>query len=227
MNIKYQSIILNLDFIKHAYSQLKNKKSPIRLLHNYFLKNISIQEKTIDIGSGKHSSYLKFLEKKNVEMFFADKFNQNHDNFIEVDLEKELSIDDNEFNTVLLFNVFEHVNDYKNLINELYRILQLNGSLEIFVPFMHRYHEDPEDCFRPTHKHLTKLLENRSFEVKTEVIGVGPFTVFSEMILKYFKFTLIKMTILILFILIDKLIKLFSKDFNTFYLGTHCSCIKK
>ena len=91
---------------------------------------------------------------------------------------------------------------------------------------MHRYHEDPEDCFRPTHKHLTKLLENCSFEVKTEVIGVGPFTVFSEMILKYFKFTLIKMTILILFILIDKLIKLFSKDFNTFYLGTHCSCIK-
>ncbi len=67
----YQDITLNIDFIKHAFSQINNKKTPIRIFHNYFLKNIEISDKTIDIGSGKHSSYLNFLKKKKCKTFFC------------------------------------------------------------------------------------------------------------------------------------------------------------
>ena len=56
MTKDYEEITLNIDFIKHAFSQINNNKTPIRIFHNYFLKNIEISEKTIDIGSGKHSS---------------------------------------------------------------------------------------------------------------------------------------------------------------------------
>ena len=64
MTKDYEEITLNIDFIKHAFGQINNNKTPIRIFHNYFLRNIEISKKTIDIGSGKHSSYLDFLKKK-------------------------------------------------------------------------------------------------------------------------------------------------------------------
>ena len=94
------------------------------------------------------------------------------------------------------------------------------------MPFMHRYHSDPIDVFRPTHTYLHKILENAGFKVETHLIGIGPFTVFSEIILKYFKFKLLKAFFLVIMLSLDKIIKLFSKDYNTYYLGIHCSCKK-
>ena len=38
-----------------------------------------------------------------------------------------------------------------------FRILKINGKLEIFVPFMVGYHPDPKDIFRPTHFYLEKI----------------------------------------------------------------------
>lgn len=227
MTYEYHSYPINFSTLKHAFNQIMNNKSPIRIFHNHFLKHIEINDKTIDLGSGKHSSYLNFLKKKNVEIYFADKYHQKNENFIKLDLEDKLDIDDESYNSVILFNVLEHVQNYKNLINEINRVLKPEGKLEIFVPFMHRYHEDPKDVFRPTHKYLETLLENHNFSVKTHIIGVGPFAVISEVILKYFKFKILKMFFFIIFLILDKIIKIFSKDYNTFYLGVHCTCEKK
>ena len=226
MTENYQDINLNIDFIKHVFSQINNNKTPIRIFHNYFLKNIEISDKTIDIGSGKHSSYLNFLNKKNVKLFFADKFNKQDKNFIELDLESDLNIDDKTYDTVIMFNVLEHVENYEKLISEIFRILKPGGKFEIFVPFMHRYHEDPKDIFRPTHSYLNKCLEKNNFKVNVSLIGVGPFAVISEILLKYFKINFIKKFFILIFLILNKITKIFSKDYNTFYLGIHCSCKK-
>ena len=45
---------------------------------------------------------------------------------------------------------------------------------------MFRYHEDPKDFFRPTHFHITKILERAGFKVETYLIGVGPVKVIAE-----------------------------------------------
>ena len=192
MKKNYEDLTLNIDFIKHAFNQINNNKTPIRIFHNYFLKNIEISEKTIDIGSGQHSSYLNFLKKKNVNLFFSDKFHKKEENFIEVDLENDLKINDHTYDTVIMFNVLEHIENYENLISEVFRILKPGGKLEIFVPFMHRYHEDPKDVFRPTHSYLNKCLEKNKFKVNTCLIGIGPFAVISEILLKYFKINTIR-----------------------------------
>ena len=123
--------------------------------------------------------------------------------------------------------MLEHINNYKNLIIEISRITKKNGNVEIFVPFMHRYHEDPEDIMRPTHKYLEKIILKSGLKIeKITVIGAGPLSVVSEIVLKYFKFSLLKIPIFFILIIIDKIIKYFSKDFNTYYLGIHCSCKK-
>ncbi len=125
-----------------------------------------------------------------------------------------------------MFNVLEHVENYEKLISEIFRILKPGGKFEIFVPFMHRYHEDPKDIFRPTHSYLNKCLEKNNFKVDVSLIGVGPFAVISEILLKYFKINFIKKFFIIIFLILNKITKIFSKDYNTFYLGIHCSCKK-
>ena len=227
MVLKFHYLPLNFNFLKHVFHQINLGKTPIRIFHNYFLKGVNISGKTIDIGSGKHSSYFKFMQSNKTQIFYADKFQSKEENFIKVDLEQKMPIEDQTFDTVLLFNVLEHVKNYNNLLKEINRILKPGGKFEIFVPFMHRYHEDPEDYLRPTHTYLFEILKNNNFKVSTNVIGVGPFTVISEILIKYFKFKIFKFPILIIFLILDKIMKLFSKDFNTFYLGVHCSCTKQ
>ena len=225
--INYFNLKINFDNIFQIIKLIFKKKSPIRIFHNIFLKNIETNGITIDLGSGKHSSYLNYLNKKHNKIYFADKIYRNDNDLINVDLEKKLNITDEKFDTVLLFNVLEHINNYKNLIIEISRITKKNGNVEIFVPFMHRYHEDPEDIMRPTHKYLEKIILKSGLKIeKITVIGAGPLSVVSEIVLKYFKFSLLKIPIFFILIIIDKIIKYFSKDFNTYYLGIHCSCKK-
>ena len=225
--INYFNLKINFDNIFQIIKLIFKKKSPIRIFHNIFLKDIETNGITIDLGSGKHSSYLNYLNKKHNKIYFADKIYRNDNDLINVDLEKKLNITDEKFDTVLLFNVLEHINNYKNLIIEISRITKKNGNVEIFVPFMHRYHEDPEDIMRPTHKYLEKIILKSGLKIeKITVIGAGPLSVVSEIVLKYFKFSLLKIPIFFILIIIDKIIKYFSKDFNTYYLGIHCSCKK-
>ncbi len=227
MIFNYQEIPINFKFLRHAYNLLKKGKSPVRIFHNFFLNNISLEGKILDLGSGSHSSYFNYINISKEEIYFADKnIKKDMKNFIEVDLEKELNIESNKFDSIILFNVLEHIKNYNNLLKEINRILKIGGKFEIFVPFMHRYHEDPEDYFRPTHFFLTEILKNNNFDVSTNVIGVGPFTVISEILIKYFKFKILKFPFLVFFLLLDKIFKFFSKDYNSFYLGVHCSCTK-
>ena len=227
MKCEIQKYKLNYSFLKHLILQIIKKKTPIRLFHNYFLNEISIEGNILDLGAGNHSSYLNFIKKKKYEIFFADKFHIKKKNFYKVDLENQLEVDQNNFDNILLFNVLEHIKNYKNLIKEVKKLLKPEGKLELFVPFMHRYHEDPIDVFRPTHAYLEKILIDEGYEVKTTLIGVGPFTVVSEILLKYFKFSILQIPILIIFLMFDKILNFVSKDYNNYYLGIHCSCRKR
>jgi len=227
MKINYQNINLNLKNILISAKLIFKNKSPIRIFHNIFLNNIYIKNKILDLGSGNHSSYLNFIKKKNVDIFFSDKNFKEDKNFIQVDLEKNINIKDLSFDNILLFNVLEHIQNYQNLINEIYRILNNGGKLELFVPFMHRFHKDPNDYFRPTHEYLQKIFINSGFkDIEINIIGTGPFAVISEILHQYFKFRAIKLLFFFIFILLNKIIKIFSKDYYTFYAGIHCTCKK-
>ena len=217
---------LNFKNLKNLVYLVYKNKSPIRIFHNIFLESINISGNVIDLGSGYHSSYYSFLKTENTKITFADEKESDKKNFIKVDLEKKLEIGDEKYDNVILFNVLEHIVEYKHLLKEINRILKTGGKLELFVPFMHMYHQDPKDIFRPTHEYLEILLTQAGFKSKIYLIGVGPFAVCSEIILKYIKFKFLKIPLLIFFILIDKLIKIFSKDFGKYYNGIHCTCLK-
>ena len=227
MRLKFTNFPLNLKSICHLVKQIRKNKSPLRIFHNFFLKDIIIKGKVIDLGSGNHSSYYNFINKDNTDIYYADKRKKKTKNFYQIDLEKKFTIPKNKFDTVILFNVIEHIENYKNLVSQISKIIKKRGRLELFVPFMFRYHEDPRDYFRPTHYYISKILEENGFTVKTYLIGVGPIKVVSEIILKYLKFNFFRVIFLIIFLIIDKIVNHFSKDYKNYYCGIHCTCIKK
>ena len=219
---------INLISILHVYKELSKGRSILRLIHNFFLKNIIVNAKTIDIGSKSYYSAYEFMKKvNNFNLVFLDNYSSdNKKNLIKMNLEEKLLIENNIYDTVILFNVIEHIENYKQLIAETNRILKNNGKLELFVPFLFRYHEDPKDYVRLTHYYLYKILERNNFKIELTLIGAGPFTVCMEIISKYLFFTAIKTIFFIAFTYLDRLIFIIKKNIFVHYLGIHCSCSK-
>ena len=217
---------LSFSFVKHTYISFKKKLSLIRLTHNYFLKTISIKGKTIDLGAGDGSnlSYYDFINSDKAKIEKADFYKHAENKF---DLESNIVIEDYKYDNVILFNTIEHIENYKNLISECYRILKNNGNFELFVPFLVLYHPDPKDVFRPTHFYLEKLLKEKGFKVEITLIGVGPFFASYQNIFRYFKFPFLQTIFFIFFDILNRIIRIFSKDYSNYYCGIHASCIKK
>ena len=217
---------LSLKFLKHAYFSFSKKQSLIRLTHNYFLKKIAVTGNTIDLGSGDGSNltYYDFIDHNQAKIEKADYFKSAEN---KINLEEKLSINEKQYDTVILFNTIEHIENYKNLIMEINRILKKGGKLELFVPFLVLYHPDPKDIFRPTHFYLEKILKDHGFSSDITLIGVGPFFAAYQNIFRYLKLPFLKTLFFILFEIFNRITKIFSKDFSKYYCGIHASCNKK
>ena len=220
---KYSS---SYNFLKHLYLSFKKNHSPIRLIHNYFLMEKKIQGKTIDLGAGEGSNtnYYEYLDCKEAKIERSDFFKTSD---VKIDLENKLDLEDQCCDNVILFNTLEHIENYKNLLSEIKRILRTNGRLEIFVPFLVAYHPDPKDFFRPTHFYLEKLLTAENFAIETNLIGVGAFITAYQNIYRYLKLPVLKTFFFIFFDIFNKILQHLSKDHWKYYCGIHITCIKK
>ena len=217
---------LSYNFLKHLYLSFKKNHSPVRLIHNYFLMEKKIQGTTIDLGAGEGSntSYYEFLDCKDAKIERSDFFKSSD---VKIDLENKLDLEDQCCDNVILFNTLEHIENYKNLLSEIKRILRTNGRLEIFVPFLVAYHPDPKDFFRPTHFYLEKLLTAENFAIETNLIGVGAFITAYQNIYRYLKLPVLKTFFFIFFDIFNKILQHLSKDHWKYYCGIHITCIKK
>ena len=64
------------------------------------------------------------------------------------------------FKSIVLFNVSEHIYNKEQLIKSINKSLKNGGKLELFVPFMFRYHDDPKDYHRVSYISKKFLREN-------------------------------------------------------------------
>jgi SAM-dependent methyltransferase len=84
------------------------------------------------------------------------------------DLNRELPFDNNEFDTIILSDVLEHIHNPELLWKEIARILSKNGIIIMNVPFYYWIHEGPYDYYRYTEYKLKQFIE----EVMLEVIYI-------------------------------------------------------
>lgn len=204
-----------------------NGKSFLRVLQNKEFKNITINGKTIDLGAknGK-ASYYRFFNLKYSEIDFVD-INPTESNLLQLDLEKNLPISDKSYNSVIAINLFEHIFNIQNLIEEIYRILDDEGKLVGATPFMKEYHSDPHDFYRYTQDFYQKAFEKVGFvNIELILVGQGLFHVVAENVGRLLKIKILRYLFWELCIGIDKLINKFYKNNKNYYCSIIFLCEK-
>ena len=69
------------------------------------------------------------------------------------------------FDSILCTEVLEHVNEPKQVIQEINRVLKLHGKLLLSAPMSWNLHYEPNDYYRFTKYGLIYLLENHGFQI--------------------------------------------------------------
>jgi SAM-dependent methyltransferase len=223
--LKLFNIKLTILDLLFFYKQISLKKSLMRATHNLYLKkNINIKGNIADLGAGEHDAYYEYIgiDKNKIDRY--DFYKVDRESNV-LNLEKKFKLK-KKYDHIILFNVLEHIYNSEDLISSINKNLKKKGKLEIFVPFMFRFHGDPNDFIRPTHSYLAKLLRKNGFKVKSTLIGAGQMAVILEILFQHLKINPIKFLIAVVFLIFNNFFNIFSKDFKNYYCGVHCSCVK-
>ena len=84
----------------------------------------------------------------------------------------QLPVHTNTFDSILLLDVLEHLEDPDLCIQEIHRVLRPKGKLIIQVPFVYPLHDAPRDFQRWTIYGLQKLAKKHAFKV-TDTTTLG------------------------------------------------------
>jgi ubiquinone/menaquinone biosynthesis C-methylase UbiE len=103
--------------------------------------------KTLDIGGGT-SKYREIIRRSVGEYLVADLYQTQGVDFIED--ARHLSFEAASFDTVLSFQLLEHVDDVAAAVSEMYRVLKPGGYAIVTMPFLFPQHGDPSDFHRFT-----------------------------------------------------------------------------
>ncbi|TXG76824.1 class I SAM-dependent methyltransferase [Patescibacteria group bacterium] len=91
------------------------------------------------------------------------------------DINRSLPFTGESFDTVLLADVLEHTSEPQTVLSESARVLRVDGTVIVFVPFMYWLHEEPHDHYRYTKHGLQHIFERSGLEViQIQPYGGGP-----------------------------------------------------
>jgi len=91
----------------------------------------------------------------------------------------------NEFDSIVTNQVFEHVFNPDSFLNEINRVLKKNGILLLTVPFVWDEHEQPYDFARYSSFGIKSVLEKNGFEIIAHRKTVTNFGVIIQLINGY------------------------------------------
>lgn len=121
---------------------------------DYYSKYIPkyVKGVTADLGCGfaPMYQYYKPYAEKVICIDWKNTLHKNRILDIECDLSKELPLENESVDTVILSDVLEHIPNPERLLKEIHRILTPKGALLLNVPFLYPEHEKPYDYFRYT-----------------------------------------------------------------------------
>lgn len=108
--------------------------------------------KLLDLGCGEVPMYLFYKDK--VESVFcvdwSSSFHAISHIDLECDLNEEIPIESNAYDTIVCTDVLEHIARPLQLMEEIGRLLKKDGKLILGVPFYYSLHEEPHDYYRYT-----------------------------------------------------------------------------
>ncbi|GAB4486994.1 MAG: hypothetical protein OHK006_15530 [Thermodesulfovibrionales bacterium] len=139
--------------------------SLILKINRRIARSLPYQGLVIDLGCGT-SPYKEDILRSADAYIGVDWPNSQHDQRnvdVFADLTRTLPFPDNYADTVVSFQVMEHLPEPEVFLSECSRILKPSGRLFLTVPFMWHVHEQPHDYFRYTRYGLEYLLRKHGF----------------------------------------------------------------
>lgn len=137
------------------------------LYRNIKLHAVRIDGRVLDVGCGKRPYESLFANAK--EYIGMDIENPGHDHSNEsIDIfydGKTFPFPANSFDSVLTNQVFEHVFNPSNFIQEINRVVKPGGCLLLTVPFAWDEHEQPYDFGRYSSFGISHILQTNGFEI--------------------------------------------------------------
>jgi len=140
------------------FSQL----SPLRHSQYELISLLELYGKILDLGGSIKSGYQPLIKGKHE--FTTVNIDKNYGCDLVFDIEKKFLITKNTYNHILCINVFEHICDFQNVLQESYRVLKPGGSIIISTPFMYHLHACPNDYFRYTDQAFRQILNSANFQ---------------------------------------------------------------
>jgi SAM-dependent methyltransferase len=153
-------------------------KSLGRILTNRALRGTAVSGNVLEIGKGHvgtRASHWRFLDEKAMTKIVTVDIQEELKPDVVADVCKGLPLADASFDTVMAFNLFEHLSAPEKAAAEMARVLKPGGRLIGSVPFMVGVHADPYDFRRFTRYALEALFKDAGFKgISIRAIG-GPF----------------------------------------------------
>ncbi len=163
--------------VKQLMRKVTGRGTPAPLMHNWAIKRVEKDKiqaaldtyasgRLIDVGCGA-KPYEEFLSSRVAEHIGVDLPDGTHgqEAVDRVGSAYETHEPDGLADTVLLSQVFEHLEEPAEALLESYRILTPGGHLVLSTNFAWHLHEEPRDFFRFSPHGLRYLFEQAGFEV--------------------------------------------------------------
>lgn len=145
-------------------------------LYDKYLRQYA-KGKLLDLGCGKVPLYVAYKDHV-TDIICVDWENTEHRNEyldIECDITKTLPFASEEFDTIILSDVLEHIPQPEHLWKEMSRILSPDGRIIMNVPFFYWLHARPHDYQRYTEFALRRFVDNSGLKlILIEPIGGSP-----------------------------------------------------
>jgi len=135
--------------------------------------------KIADLGCGDVPYYI-FYKDLATDVVCVDWGNSLHNKSfcdIEADLNKDLPLDNEFFDTVLATDVLEHIHNPEKFMSETARILNPGGHLILGVPFMYWIHENHD-----YHRYTKQMLELYCEKNQLKIIRIVTYGGFPEVL---------------------------------------------
>jgi SAM-dependent methyltransferase len=121
----------------------------------------------LDLGCGNVPLYGIYKDKV-IDNICIDWSNTLHKNIYldyEVNLNTIIPLDSEQFDTILVTDVLEHIAKPELLMSEIKRLLKPNGKIILTVPFLYWLHEQPYDYFRYTEFALRMFCQQNNLTI--------------------------------------------------------------
>ncbi|MDJ0677983.1 MAG: class I SAM-dependent methyltransferase [Calothrix sp. MO_167.B42] len=144
----------------------------------------------LDLGCGNVPLYDMYKDKviDNICVDWGNSLHKNSYLDYEFDLNAEIPLKSEQFDTILITDVLEHIANPNKLMSEVARLLKPSGKIILTVPFLYWLHEQPYDYFRYTAFALNMFCQTNNLTVvELEPYGGAP-EVILDIIAKHISF---------------------------------------